>query len=532
MGLFEHFPYTNLHEMNLDWLLIKTKDLETAVEKLKDGVEVNSLRASYNPADSLIKLTYANEDAAKTGNVAAIQVGNQIAEVADQYARDEARTPKGYTRPEVYGAVGDGVNDDSVAVQQALDSGLNVLFTKGKKYLITNCKIPSDTHVLGYGAVICSYTTGACSFMNQSDGVNGVYNANRNITIEGLAFQFAASPDGWKNSLTGIAIAHSRNVKILNCYFSGLGNWHYIELNSSRDCEVAGCTFDGYGNAPGTAMSEMLQIDAATDSGNFPHFGPYDNTPSLNIEIHACNFIGTPEMVTDWNTTNGQQTGLSPAGIGNHRSDSACNTINIHDNYFSNLKCAIYFWNVNNSSIHNNIINECESGIYYMSASSLWHNIHDNLILHSYRAAGSVTTDTTWRRAISIPAGTQQVKITGNHIAQMFTSIVVEGSTSVDITGNTCRQSERGVYVTGSAYYITIKDNVLIANTSADIAINLTAPASGSWGAIDVFSNRVDSASLAALTATPTVPCHAAFNIARRTFTTGTNWKSSNNIVA
>lgn len=42
MALFENFPYTNLHELNLDWLIQEMKDLE---EKVQDGpvVSVNGL---------------------------------------------------------------------------------------------------------------------------------------------------------------------------------------------------------------------------------------------------------------------------------------------------------------------------------------------------------------------------------------------------------------------------------------------------------------------------------------------------------
>lgn len=34
MGLFEHFPYTNFHRLNLDWLLGRVAELETKVAEL------------------------------------------------------------------------------------------------------------------------------------------------------------------------------------------------------------------------------------------------------------------------------------------------------------------------------------------------------------------------------------------------------------------------------------------------------------------------------------------------------------------
>lgn len=39
MGLFEHFPYTNFHELNLDWLLRKTKELNDEVENTSDRMD-------------------------------------------------------------------------------------------------------------------------------------------------------------------------------------------------------------------------------------------------------------------------------------------------------------------------------------------------------------------------------------------------------------------------------------------------------------------------------------------------------------
>lgn len=39
MGLFEHFPYTNFHDLNLDWILKIVKDLYQEVSKQTDWIE-------------------------------------------------------------------------------------------------------------------------------------------------------------------------------------------------------------------------------------------------------------------------------------------------------------------------------------------------------------------------------------------------------------------------------------------------------------------------------------------------------------
>lgn len=56
MGVFEKLPYTNFHELNLNWVLKKIKQLdnsimllETAVQDLESRVE--ALEAIINPTE-------------------------------------------------------------------------------------------------------------------------------------------------------------------------------------------------------------------------------------------------------------------------------------------------------------------------------------------------------------------------------------------------------------------------------------------------------------------------------------------------
>lgn len=39
MGLFDQFPYTNNHELNLNWLLQKMKNLEEIYQHLQDEIK-------------------------------------------------------------------------------------------------------------------------------------------------------------------------------------------------------------------------------------------------------------------------------------------------------------------------------------------------------------------------------------------------------------------------------------------------------------------------------------------------------------
>lgn len=46
MGLYEHFPYSNYHELNLDWLLSKVKEFQTDIDAINSWKETFS--ASIN----------------------------------------------------------------------------------------------------------------------------------------------------------------------------------------------------------------------------------------------------------------------------------------------------------------------------------------------------------------------------------------------------------------------------------------------------------------------------------------------------
>ena len=38
MGLFEQFPYTNFHDLNLDWIIAKIKELDEKVDNIEDRI--------------------------------------------------------------------------------------------------------------------------------------------------------------------------------------------------------------------------------------------------------------------------------------------------------------------------------------------------------------------------------------------------------------------------------------------------------------------------------------------------------------
>lgn len=69
MGLFEQFPYTNFHELNLDWVIQKVQDFDAELQNIDaqitnivqeylQNVEMNAL---YVPATKSIILSFDNK---------------------------------------------------------------------------------------------------------------------------------------------------------------------------------------------------------------------------------------------------------------------------------------------------------------------------------------------------------------------------------------------------------------------------------------------------------------------------------------
>ena len=62
MGLFEHFPYTNFHELNLDWIIQTVKELDEKVNSIEDRIynkakaytdeQVRQLRNEFNELEN------------------------------------------------------------------------------------------------------------------------------------------------------------------------------------------------------------------------------------------------------------------------------------------------------------------------------------------------------------------------------------------------------------------------------------------------------------------------------------------------
>ena len=256
--MFHNFPYTDAHELNLDWLLDKFKKLETKIAEIENGsVSIT--------VDNALSVTSTNP----VQNRVITQALNEL---------------KVYVTPEQFGSVGDGIADDTKAFQNALNSGKPVLCLS-KAYKITDTlRIKGNTLINLNGSEIVS--TRKHLFYNfLDDDVFTGYSGNGNIAICNGTIIYGS-----------IAFWHCENILFDNVNFKNCGNNHFIEICACKNFVIRDCSFIGMAFNTSESFHEYINIDPCTASvstyftgSSFPA-GNYDGTKNNGIKILNCYF--------------------------------------------------------------------------------------------------------------------------------------------------------------------------------------------------------------------------------------------------
>ena len=402
-----------------------------------------------------------------------------------------------------YGADNTGVTDSTQAIQNALRSGKkHVIFPTGT-YICNLVKIPSNVHVHGYGAKLIA-TTANSIFLNDSDGTIGGYDANTNITIEGLDFS-APNP----SQCTLIGMGHSSYITIRNCTFHDIKVWHMIEINSCNHSIIENCLFYNYGTSDG-GYTEMLQLDYMATEAVFPWFGPYDGTKNNDVKITGCSFIGTESLIS----------GRVPSAIGNHTSGNATITnVNISNCYFQNLGSATKFVVCDRLNVTNCLIENCENGLY---ATNTTHIIYTG---NELSGRSDWEQSEVKRGIFTEGSGCIYITITGNIISFFGSHGVTIQGALVQMTGNTINDNGgNGIYVGWGDFGSIYASNVSFSNNHIDggfydLILNLQqGTREADIGDMLVFGNKASTASVAIPNATAIQKSYFVSNFIKRAF--------------
>jgi parallel beta-helix repeat protein len=205
---------------------------------------------------------------------------------------------------ETFGAVGDGVTDDTTAIQRALDlardsGGGLVQFTPGKTYAVSTFLVVYDfTTIYAYGATLRAIGNTGLLRNFRSDESFSLYGGHSHIQVLGGIWDGNAF-NGSSGSVTAMTnvmgFIHGSDITIRDATITNVSSSHGVEFNSSENCRVLNCNFLGYKDNTvdsSRQFSEAVQIDiAVSGSSSIPAF---DNTPSKNILVDGCYFGVSP----------------------------------------------------------------------------------------------------------------------------------------------------------------------------------------------------------------------------------------------
>lgn len=141
-GIVNKYPYTDFHELNLDWLINLVNKLEKTVNNFV-GMTPEMVKNDVN------NWLEAHPEATTTvldGAITETKLSDSL----------KLKTIKDYITPEMHGAVGDGISDDSTAISNALEeaytTGLPIVGTR--KYKVTSIHIEHNNTVMFLNEVI------------------------------------------------------------------------------------------------------------------------------------------------------------------------------------------------------------------------------------------------------------------------------------------------------------------------------------------------------------------------------------------
>lgn len=141
----------------------------------------------------------------------------------------------GYVTPEMFGAVGDGVADDSGAIEQTLSSNKNIIMKDGAIYKICRAIFPNATkiHIDGHGAKITaddtfSYTQNTCygffQFQVNAKNLTEFVVKNLDIDIKTNGILYGERTAGDERSCPIFRIKNTKIILIDNCNFAIMSN--------------------------------------------------------------------------------------------------------------------------------------------------------------------------------------------------------------------------------------------------------------------------------------------------------------------
>lgn len=211
--------------------------------------------------------------------------------------------------PQWWGAKGDGVTNDTQAVQQSINTIArakkgNVVFVKGT-YLVDTIVLNSNVTITGQGwnSIIKhnKYGYRFCFSINpNSEGTPNPKDNKHDITITNIQFRGSVDEDGFAEGIHLLNINAATNVVISKCSFVGwrgdaiyLGSSNVAKTERhNRNITISECSFDGLNNDNRNAISIIDGNEVVITKSSFTNCTRGNMPGAIDLEPDIENSFG------------------------------------------------------------------------------------------------------------------------------------------------------------------------------------------------------------------------------------------------
>ena len=480
----DSFPAVS-HEAALDKLTLTVQNLEERINRspslniLTDYVGSLEMptpiaRRSLVFNATLTGMEYANTDvdatapgAAASATAAAASATAAAASTTFLQAGAGAvtRTVQSKLRDSVnvkdFGAVGNGVTDDTVAIQAALNATRNLYFPDGTYIVSATLTMQPDTQLQGTTPEKCLFQRTTAYGDTFKIGAAGVANAG-SVTIKGFWFYHIYSFNNGTTYVAGTSvnilnknptaihlnIFAGQNVRIEDCWFTGLG--HGIKFTDSTQMWVNRCIFNGMWDLSIVAMQDTTSSIYATASAS--------NKRCALMHISHCMINGHSASAAV-NVTTGSVTTAKTLNNGPRYGIfiQSCEQFSINNNYIGGQSAHNIYIETTAITGHGHITSNMIDGASEYSIRVICTNVTypvSYLMINNNTAVGyGNDKGFLWLQENGTIAPATRVNINDNNIQfYLRAPIKIERTSGVKISGNTVAAYNSDNSVTSDPY--------------------------------------------------------------------------------
>lgn len=319
--------------------------------------QIDTEKTARESGDSALQLAITNESVARESADIALQANIENLEL-------EINNAKIFYNVKDFGALGDGVHDDTQAFINAIGTGNRSVYVPTGVYMITPITLDNVKNLTIFGngwfssqiRIIengfgLSFTNSSKIFIDKicfnpvpeltnSNGINIGFNST--LTITNCLF-YANTGDGIKSVADSVETGTSGNI-IGNCYFTGIGH-SAINTKHFNDFTIYNCEFGRYTQTGRPAFGILMQNSSngsiygcsqwEAENGIYLYQCEYDRIVNnrfesnfnFGLKIEACNYI---IITNNWINDNSSE----GVGLHNHLDIFGGNMLTVSSNMF------------------------------------------------------------------------------------------------------------------------------------------------------------------------------------------------------